>query len=199
MSRLAENAPPNAASGMLRSVRAPAHLRLVGWLRLRLGCSTADKRRRFAWAPPRPLVWLLLLGAGLAAGASPVDVYDFPDAATEARYRALVAELRCPKCLNTNLAGSDAPIAQDLRAAVHRLIVREGLADQQVRDYLQARYGDFILYDPPVQRSTLLLWAGPILFAGVGLGLIAWRMRRQQRAQLSEEERMRLQRILDDA
>ena len=147
----------------------------------------------------RTALWLLPLLSGLALGASPVDVYDFPDAATEARYRALVAELRCPKCLNTNLAGSDAPIAQDLRAAVHRLVVREGLADQQVRDYLQARYGDFILYDPPLQRSTLLLWAGPILFAVLGLVLIAGRLRRQQGARLSDEERARLRRILDEA
>ena len=157
------------------------------------------KQQRVKGMFARTALWLLLLGAGLAAGASPVDVYDFPDAATEARYRALVAELRCPKCLNTNLAGSDAPIAQDLRAAVHRLIVREGLADQQVRDYLQARYGDFILYDPPVTGATLFLWAGPILFVGIGLGLIAVRMRCQQRARLSDADQAQLRRILDEA
>ena len=147
----------------------------------------------------RTVLWLLPLLSSLATGASPVDVYDFPDAATEARYRALVAELRCPKCLNTNLAGSDAPIAQDLRAAVHRLVVRDGLADHEVRDYLQARYGDFILYDPPLQRSTLLLWVGPILIAGLGLVLIAGRLRHQQRARLSDAEKARLRRILDEA
>lgn len=139
----------------------------------------------------------LLLGAGFALGASPVDVYVFPDAATEARYHALIAELRCPKCLNTNLAGSDAPIAQDLRAAVHRLIVREGFADRQVREYLQVRYGDFILYDPPMKPATLILWAGPIVFAAIGLGLLARRLRRQQQARLSDADRARLRRILD--
>ena len=157
------------------------------------------QRSRVKGICTRTVLWLLGLGAGLAVGASPVDVYEFPDPATEARYRALVAELRCPKCLNTNLAGSDAPIAQDLRAAVHRLVVREGLADHEVRDYLQARYGDFILYDPPLQRSTLLLWVGPILFAGLGLVLIAGRLRCQQRARLSDADRARLQRILDEA
>lgn len=142
---------------------------------------------------------LPLLGAGLALGASPVDVYVFPDAATEARYHALTAELRCPKCLNTNLAGSDAPIAQDLRAAVHRLIVREGLSDRQVREYLQVRYGDFILYDPPMKPATLLLWAGPVFFAAIGLGLLAKRLRRQQQARLGDADRARLRRILDEA
>ena len=147
--------------------------------------------------------WLLglclLVGTGAACPASPVDVYDFPNAQTEFRYRALTAEFRCPKCLNTNLAGSDAPIAQDLRAAVHRLIVEEGRSDQEVRDYLQTRYGDFVLYDPPFKTATLALWLGPILFLGIGLGLLAGRWRRQQGARLSEAERARLQRILDEA
>ena len=85
-------------------------------------------------------------------------------ATQEARYRALTEEFRCPKCLNTNLAGSDAPIAADLRATVHRLIL-EGATDQAIRDYLQARYGDFVLYDPPVRRDTLLLWIAPVAVA----------------------------------
>jgi len=142
---------------------------------------------------------VLLLCCWPAWGASPVDVHEFPDARREARLRALIAEFRCPKCLNTNLAGSDAPIAQDLRAAVHRLVVREGLSDEEVRDYLQARYGDFVLYDPPLKAATLLLWAGPILFVLAGLGLIAWRLRHQRSAQLSDADQARLAKILDEA
>ncbi len=141
----------------------------------------------------------LLCGAASALAASPVDVYDFPDSEVEARYRALVAEFRCPKCLNTNLAGSDAPIAKDLRAAVHRLIVEEGRSDQEVRDYLQARYGDFVLYDPPFKAATLALWLGPLIFVGIGLGLLAGRWRRRQPAHLSDADRARLQRLLDEA
>ena len=150
-----------------------------------------------ALAAPAALV--LLLCCWSAWGVSPVDVHEFPDVRTEARFRALVAEFRCPKCLNTNLAGSDAPIAQDLRAAVHRLVVREGLSDAQVRDYLQARYGDFVLYDPPLKAATLLLWGGPILFVLAGLGLIAWRLRHQRSAQLSDVDQARLAKILDEA
>ena len=140
----------------------------------------------------------LLLCCLPAWAASPVDVYEFPDAETEARFRALIAEFRCPKCLNTNLAGSDAPIAQDLRAAVHRLVVSEGLSDAEVRDYLQARYGDFVLYDPPLKAATLALWGGPVLFVLAGLGLIAWRLNHQRGARLSDADQARLANILDD-
>ncbi len=140
---------------------------------------------------------ILLLAAMAVRAASPVDVYHFPDAKIEARYRALVAEFRCPKCLNTNLAGSDAPIAEDLRAAVHRLVVLEGRSDEQVRDYLQTRYGDFVLYDPPFRASTLVLWLGPVVFAIVGLALVVGRLRRQQPAKLDDEDRVRLRRMLD--
>ena len=73
------------------------------------------------------------------------------------RYKALIDEFRCPKCLNTNLSGSDAPIAQDLRRSVYRL-VQEGRSDQQIRDFLQQRYGDFVLYKPPFAGPTAFIW-----------------------------------------
>ena len=102
-----------------------------------------------------------------AWAASQIDVYQFDNEEQRARYKALIAELRCPKCMNTNLAGSDAPIAQDLRRTVHRLVVSEGFSDQAVRDHLQARYGDFVLYRPPFTSQTWLVWTMP-----VGLGLL---------------------------
>ena len=136
--------------------------------------------------------------AATIQAASPVDIYDFPNAETERRYRALVGELRCPKCLNVNLSGSDAPIAQDLRAAVYRLVVREGRSDSEVRAFMQARYGDFVLYDPPLKFGTALLWLGPALFALVGLGLVAYRLRNQRAAVLSAGDRERLRAILDE-
>jgi len=127
-----------------------------------------------------------------------VDVYRFDSAEQEARYRALIAEFRCPKCLNTNLAGSDAPIAQDLRRTVHRLVVTEGLADQEIRHYLQDRYGDFVLYKPPFRPGTWLLWLAPVVFVGIG-ALVLWRLLRQPPADpLSEQERARLRAIVDD-
>ena len=103
---------------------------------------------------------------GLAA--TPVDIYQFDSAEQESRYRALIDEFRCPKCLNTNLSGSDAPIAQDLRRTIHRLLVTDGRSDQEIRDFLQERYGDFVLYRPPVQKNTYLLWVAPLVLLLIG-------------------------------
>jgi cytochrome c-type biogenesis protein CcmH len=132
-----------------------------------------------------------------AWGAGQVDVYDFPDAQTEARYRALIDEFRCPKCLNTNLSGSDAPIAKDLRGTVHRLLVTEGYTDQEVRDFLQARYGDFVLYDPPFKPGTWLLWLAPLIFLGLGLWVLMRVLRRRPPVVLSAEDQARVRHILE--
>lgn len=140
---------------------------------------------------------VVLAWSAAALAASPVDLYDFDSDAQEARYRALIAELRCPKCLNTNLAGSDAPIAQDLRRTVHRLITEEGMSDDEILAFLQARYGDFVLYDPPFRPDTWILWLAPVLFLLIG-ALILWRMlRRQPAPALSPDERAELRHILD--
>ena len=114
------------------------------------------------------LVFVCVLPTGAVMAASQIDTFSFTDEVQERRYRALIEEFRCPKCLNTNLAGSDAPIAQDLRKVVYRLVVTQGMSDQEVRDYLQARYGDFVLYDPPFNSQTWYIWLVPI-----ALGVLA--------------------------
>ena len=120
------------------------------------------------WIVGRLILALLALSSASACFAvSQIDTFEFSDEVQERRYRALIDEFRCPKCLNTNLAGSDAPIAQDLRKVVYRLVVIEAKADQEVRDYLQVRYGDFVLYDPPFNARTWYIWVVPI-----GLGLL---------------------------
>jgi len=139
---------------------------------------------------------LLLMAAGSALAASQVDLHEFDNAEQRERYRSLIAELRCPKCLNTNLAGSDAPIAQDLRRAVHRLITEESMTDDEIRDFLQARYGDFVLYDPPFRPDTWVLWLAPALFLLIG-ALVLWRMLRQPEQPLTADEAARLRAILD--
>jgi cytochrome c-type biogenesis protein CcmH len=108
-----------------------------------------------------------LLGPLAGLAATPVDVYEFKTEEQETRYRELIAEIRCPKCLNTNIAGSDATSAQTLRAAVHRLVVTEGRTDEEVLAFMQDRYGDFVLYDPPLTANTWFLWGLP-----VGIGLV---------------------------
>ena len=108
------------------------------------------------------LIWFF---APSVLGASTVDVFEFETAEQEVRYRALIAEIRCPKCMNTNIAGSDALSAQTLRAAVHRMIVQEGKSDAEVLAFMQARYGDFVLYDPPLTARTWLVWLLPVIVA----------------------------------
>ncbi len=136
-----------------------------------------------------------------AYAASQVDIFEFDSNEQRQRYRGLIEELRCPKCMNTNIAGSDAPIAKDLRAAVHRLLVEEGMTDEEILTFMHERYGDFVLYDPPFVPRTWLLWLLPI---GVGLLVLMVLIVLYRRAQvvvsreLDDAERARIARFLED-
>ncbi len=144
----------------------------------------------------RPWIALLLLSAVATAwGQGAIDAYEFESAQQEARYKDLIAEFRCPKCLNTNLSGSDAPIARDLRRAVHGLVL-DGLDDDAIRAHLQARYGDFVLYDPPMRTDTLLLWLVPIGLLIGAAAAIARMSRRRAVAPLEADDRARVERLL---
>lgn len=127
-----------------------------------------------------------------------VDVHRFKSPENEVRYQALVDELRCPKCQNTNLAGSGAGLADDLKQRVYQM-VEAGQTDAQIREYMVQRYGDFITYKPPMRASTWLLWWGPlVLLLSAGLMIIV-RARRQpptRKSALSPAEHERLQRLL---
>ena len=128
------------------------------------------------------------------------------------RYRQLIEEYRCPKCQNQNLAGSDSPISADLRREIRRLLEEEA-SDEQISDYLVARYGDFIRYRPRFQDSTYLLWLGPGLLLIIGLSVAGLVIRRQRSAvaiskklgperlgseKLSHEEQQQLQDLLSE-
>ena len=156
--------------------------------------------RGFTAGSMRPLlgVLLLTLAGGTLWAAGPVDVYEFPTPELEARYRALIDEFRCPKCLNTNLSGSDAPIAKDLRGTVHRLLVQEGMSDAEIREYLQTRYGDFVLYDPPFQPGTWVLWLAPVAFGLVGLWILLRVLRPRAPVALSEGDQARIKALLGE-
>jgi len=145
------------------------------------------------------LLTLCLLGSASAA----IDAYEFKNEAERERYRTLVEELRCPKCQNQNIADSNAPIAMDLRREIYRML-EEGQSNEQIVDYLVARYGDFVLYKPPVNAKTLVLWYGPIVLLVIGFAVLAFILIRRRRASdkpasntLSEAERERLATLLD--
>lgn len=149
----------------------------------------------------------LLLGCLLAANligmaSAAIDTYQFKDEDERARFRTLTEELRCPKCQNQNIADSNAPIATDLRREIFRML-EEGQSNAQIVDFLVLRYGDFVLYKPPVNTSTYLLWYGPFALLGLGaLGLAGLVLRRRKvennpaQAALSVNERERLSALL---
>ena len=104
-------------------------------------------------------LWLLL--AGMPAFAA-VEVHEFDDPVQEARYKKLIAELRCLVCQNQNLADSNAELAQDLRNKTYEM-VRAGQSDEDIIGYMVQRYGDFVLYRPPLKATTVLLWLKEVL------------------------------------
>jgi cytochrome c-type biogenesis protein CcmH len=127
------------------------------------------------------LAWVFsiaLLCSGRAAALEPVE---YRSDAEEQRFRALAAELRCVMCQNQSIADSNAPIAHDLRTEVLRLM-REGQSDAQIKQYLVERYTDFVLYEPPMKKSTWLLWAGPFLMLLIGAGAVVLVIRRKNAA-----------------
>lgn len=128
-----------------------------------------------------------------------IDAYSFPDDKMRDRYNQLIEELRCPQCLNTNLAGSDSMIARDLRREVHRLLL-EGKSDEEILEFMHQRYGDFILYKPRLQPGTVLLWFGPglLLLIALVVGIKFIRARQVQEAELTEDDEERLKKLLGD-
>jgi cytochrome c-type biogenesis protein CcmH len=110
---------------------------------------------------------LVALALLLGSHARAIEPLPYRDAAEESRFRALTAELRCVMCQNQSLADSNAGIAQDLRREIFELM-REGRSDEEIKQFLTERYGEFVLYDPPVAPRTWLLWFGPalVLLAG---------------------------------
>ena len=122
------------------------------------------------------------------------------DPALEQRVMTLAAELRCLVCQNQTIADSSAPLAEDLRNQV-REKMRQGASDSQIIDFMVERYGDFVLYRPPVKATTLLLWFGPLLLVVAGLLVLLRRLRRRPapEPELSAAERERARKLLAES
>ncbi len=129
------------------------------------------------------LASLLVLASFAAAAQAVIDPapLQFRDRAEEVRFHALVSELRCVMCQNQSLADSNAQIAHDLRREV-LVLMREGKSDAEVEQFLVARYGEFVLYQPRVESKTWLLWFGPALLLLAG-GFVVARVVRKHGAQ----------------
>ena len=127
------------------------------------------------------LLMLVISGSALAT----IDVMQFKDEAQEQQFRQLTEQLRCPKCQNNSIADSNSMIATDLRQKVYELM-QEGKSQKEIVDYMVARYGNFVTYDPPLTPLTILLWVMP----GVAIGLGGWIIfaRTRRRVRVKQEE-----------
>jgi len=134
----------------------------------------------------RLLMLLMFCGSALAQSSD-----------LDKRVAALAEELRCLVCQNQTLADSQAPLAVDLRNEI-RAQLAKGASEREVREFMVARYGDFVLYRPPFKASTVALWAGPFVLLALGFFLLrrVWR-RRTPEPQLSADERARAARLLE--
>ena len=111
-----------------------------------------------------------------------LETLNFANPQQETRYKKIISELRCLVCQNQNLADSNADLAKDLRKKTHAMILA-GETDEQIINFMVARYGDFVRYRPPFKPSTVLLWISPALLLALGLGIL-WRVTRQSRGTL---------------
>jgi len=132
----------------------------------------------------RLLVLIALLVS--ATGNTQEMIEGFDDPALDARYRALIHTIRCMKCQNQSIAESPVDQAADLRRQVRELMVA-GSSDNEIREYMAVRYGDFINYQPPLKPTTWLLWAGPLLLLLGGVVIFARVVRARMQQPLDEE------------
>ena len=143
---------------------------------------------------------MFLLATGSVIATSNLVV--FSDPSYTARYQTMITELRCPKCQNQNLADSNSPISQDLRAEVQRLL-ELGMTNPEIEQYLTARYSEFILYRPQVNNNTYLLWLAPVVILLIGMAIVFGLSRRpkavpQVQRDTTQSEQQRLAELLKD-
>jgi len=143
------------------------------------------------------IIFLLSVSAPLHAV---IETYEFSEDQQRERYNQFIEELRCPKCQNQNLSGSNSPIAADLRRELYRLL-SEGKNDDQIVEFMVDRYGDFILYRPQFKPETAILWLSPVIFLLIGAIVFMFIMKKQSKlletgSSLDEDERQKLSALL---
>lgn len=146
--------------------------------------------------------WLFLTALLFSSVAfSAIDALNFSSPQQESDYHQLTQSLRCPQCQNNNIADSNATIAVDMRGKVFELL-QEGKSKNDVVDYMVARYGNFVTYDPPMTASTLVLWIAPLLLVLLGVVFLLRRKLKTQSAVksqdvLTDEDNARLAELLN--
>ncbi|OEF23706.1 cystathionine gamma-synthase [Vibrio rumoiensis 1S-45] len=132
-----------------------------------------------------------------------IEVFDFDSPQQEAQFQELSHTLRCPKCQNNSISDSNAELAKDLRLKVYQM-TKAGKSKQEIVDYMVARYGNFVTYNPPMTPSTAVLWVAPISIVLFGFGFIVIRSRRRASSKtahseaLDETQEQRLKQLLEE-
>lgn len=133
-----------------------------------------------------------------------IEVYEFENLEQEQQFKELSHTLRCPKCQNNTISDSNAELAQDLRHKVYEM-TKEGKSKEEIVDYMVARYGNFVTYNPPFTVATAILWLGPLAVVLGGFGFIVIRSRKSKEKvvknsdeQWDEQKEARLKALLDE-
>ncbi len=142
-------------------------------------------------------VFLMLLF--MTSASAKIESLEFANPQMEKDYLQLVQELRCLVCQNQNLADSNAELAQDLRHQVYEML-NKGSSRKEIVDYMVARYGDFVMYKPPVKSTTYLLWFGPLVLLVLAIIVVFMFMRKQKKdtAEVSQQAQEKAHHLLDD-
>ena len=136
---------------------------------------------------------------------SAIETHEFANDLERKRFQSFIEEMRCPKCQNQNLAGSDSPISIDLRRELYEMIKLDK-SDKEITDFMVERYGDYILYRPRVTPATYVLWGAPVVLLMIGIVVVIVILRRRRRLALTQvsqyltdEEQIRLNSLLNSA
>jgi cytochrome c-type biogenesis protein CcmH len=136
------------------------------------------------------------------SGFAAIEVHEFDNDVDRQRYQTFIDEMRCPKCQNQNLAGTNSPIAMDLRRELE-LMIKDGKSDKEIVDFMVERYGEFILYRPRLSPATILLWGAPVFLLIFGVIMLLLIVRKRRRLEvavdtgLSSAEQERLDSLLN--
>lgn len=127
-------------------------------------------------------IGLLLISSSSFAA---IEVHEFDNDVDRQRYQTFIDEMRCPKCQNQNLAGTNSPIAMDLRRELE-FMIKDGKSDKEIIDFMVERYGEFILYRPRLSPATILLWGAPVVLLVVGIIMLLLIVRKRRRVDVEE-------------
>ncbi len=139
---------------------------------------------------------LMLLLSPCNAG---VEYHEFKQPEQEKQYKTLINELRCLVCQNQTIADSNADLAKDLRQQVYEMLL-QGKTRKEIVDYMLARYGDFVLYRPPLKGKTMLLWAGPVIFLFSGFLMLFFYIRKRkvnEPSELNQQQHEKISQLLE--